>query len=71
MSRTGATDSRLHFWNLAERTLEQTVDLDETGMVPLSALAARSGGEEGFVAAALSSTIWRFHRSAGPGRPTR
>ena len=31
----GRYGSRLHFWNLAERELEQTVDLGENGLVPL------------------------------------
>ena len=40
----GRYGSRLHFWNLAERTLEQTIDLGETGLDPArGALAARPG----------------------------
>ena len=31
----GRYGSRLHFWNLAERRLEQTLDLGEAGLVPL------------------------------------
>ena len=31
----GRYGSRLHFWNLAERRLEQTLELGETGLVPL------------------------------------
>ena len=31
----GRYGSRLHFWNLAERPLEQTVDLGENGLIPL------------------------------------
>ena len=31
----GRYGQRLHFWNLAERTLEQTVDLGENGLIPL------------------------------------
>jgi selenium-binding protein 1 len=30
----GRYGHRLHFWNLAERTLEQTVDLGENGLLP-------------------------------------
>ena len=62
----GRYGRRLHFWNLAERTLEQTVDLGEQGLVPLEVrwLHDPDAGE-GFVAAALSSVVWHFHRSNG------
>jgi selenium-binding protein 1 len=62
----GRYGSRLHFWNLAERTLEQTVDLGENGLVPLEARWLHDpDSDEGFVGAALSSTMWRFHRDKG------
>jgi selenium-binding protein 1 len=57
---------RLHFWNLAERTLEQTIDLGANGLVPLEVRWKHDPeAEEGFVGAALSSTMWRFNRSNG------
>jgi selenium-binding protein 1 len=57
---------RLHFWNLAERTLEQTIDLGEQGLVPLEVRWLHDPeAEEGFVCAALSSVIWRFRRDNG------
>jgi len=60
----GRYGSRLHFWNLAERTLEQTVELGENGLVPLEARWLHNpDADEGFVGAALSSTMWRFHRN--------
>jgi methanethiol oxidase len=62
----GRYGRRLHFWNLAERTLEQTIDLGEQGLVPLEIRWLHDpDAEEGFVAAALSSVIWRFYRSNG------
>ena len=62
----GHYGSRLHFWNLAERSLEQTVDLGETGLVPLEVRWLHDPeAEEGFVGAALSSTMWRFRRDNG------
>ncbi len=62
----GHYGSRLHFWNLAERSLEQTVELGETGLVPLEVRWLHDpDAEEGFVGAALSSTMWRFHRDNG------
>ena len=46
--------------------LEQTVDLGETGLVPLEVRWLHDPeAEEGFVGAALSSTMWRFHRDNG------
>jgi selenium-binding protein 1 len=62
----GRYGSRLHFWNLAERRLEQTLDLGENGLVPLEARWLHDPeGDEGFVGAALSSTMWHFQRDNG------
>ncbi len=62
----GRYGRRLHFWNLEKRTLEQTIDLGEAGLVPLEIRWLHDPeAEEGFVAAALSSTIWRFRRADG------
>jgi len=62
----GRYGSKLHFWNLAERTLEQTLDLGESGLVPLEARWLHDpDADEGFVGAALSSTMWHFHRDNG------
>jgi methanethiol oxidase len=62
----GRYGSRLHFWNLAERRLEQTVELGENGLVPLEARWLHDpDADEGFVGAALSSTMWHFHRDNG------
>ena len=65
-SSAGRYGSRLHFWNLAERKLEQTVDLGESGLLPLEVRWLHDpDAEEGFVGAALSSTMWRFRRDNG------
>ena len=62
----GRYGSRLHFWNLADRSLEQTIDLGESGLVPLEARWLHDpDADEGFVGAALSSTMWHFHRDNG------
>jgi len=62
----GRYGSRLHFWNLAERSLEQTIDLGENGLVPLEARWLHDpDADEGYVGAALSSTMWHFHRDNG------
>jgi methanethiol oxidase len=62
----GRYGSRLHFWNLSERTLQQTLDLGETGLIPLEIRWLHDpDADEGFIGAALSSTMWRFHRENG------
>ena len=62
----GRYGHRLHFWNLAERKLEQTVDLGESGLLPFEVRWKHDPeAEEGFVGAALSSTMWRFRRDNG------
>jgi hypothetical protein len=56
----------LHFWNLSERRVEQTVDLGAGGLVPLEVRWLHDPeADEGFVGAALSSTMWHFHRDNG------
>jgi selenium-binding protein 1 len=62
----GRYGQRLHFWNLAERRLEQTIDLGEQGLVPLELRWLHDpDAEQGFVAATLSSNIFRWQRSNG------
>jgi methanethiol oxidase len=60
----GRYGQRLHFWNLEKRELEQTIDLGEQGLVPLEIRWLHDPeAEQGFVAAALSSVVWRFSRN--------
>jgi methanethiol oxidase len=60
----GRYGRRIHFWNLETRTHEQTVDLGEKGLIPLEVRWLHEPeAEEGFVGAALSSTMWHFHRN--------
>jgi selenium-binding protein 1 len=62
----GRYGSRLHFWNLAERRVEQTLNLGETGLVPLEVRWLHDpDADQGFAGAALSSTMWNFHRDNG------
>ena len=62
----GRYGQRLHFWNLERRELEQTIDLGANGLVPLEIRWKHDPeADEGFVGAALSSTLWRFHRENG------
>jgi methanethiol oxidase len=62
----GRYGRRLHFWDLAERRLEQTIDLGEQGLVPLEIRGLHNPeAGSGFVAAALSSTVWFWRRDNG------
>jgi selenium-binding protein 1 len=62
----GRYGSRLHFWNLSERRVEQTLELGETGLVPLEVRWLHDpDADQGFVGATLSSTMWHFHRDNG------
>jgi methanethiol oxidase len=62
----GRYGRRLHFWNLTDRTLEQTIDLGEAGLVPLEVRWLHDPeAEQGFAGATLSSSIFRWYRSNG------
>ena len=59
----------IHFWDLEKRTVQQSIDLGETGMVPLEIRWLHDpDAETGFVGAALSSTMWRYYRDDGEWR---
>ena len=54
------------------RELEQSVDLGANGLVPLEIRWKHDPeADEGFVGAALSSTLWHFHRANGAYAPSR
>src|SRR5881409_3921859 len=62
----GRYGHRIHFWNLAERKLEQTVELGESGLLPFEVRWKHDPeAEEGFVGATLASNVFRFHRTNG------
>jgi selenium-binding protein 1 len=62
----GRYGQRLHFWDLAERTLQQTIDLGADGLVPLEVRFLHDPeSDSGFVGAALSSNMFHWHRSNG------
>ena len=64
--QNGRYGQRLHFWNLEERRIEQTIDLGAEGLIPLEVRWLHDpDADEGFVGAALSSTMFRWHRSNG------
>ena len=64
--KAGRYGRRLHFWNLERRSVEQTIDLGEGGMIPLEVRWLHDpASDQGFVGAAMSSTIWRWQRRNG------
>ena len=68
----GRYGSRLHFWNLEKRTLEQTVDLGENRPRPARVRWLHDpDAEQGFAGAALSSTMWRAAATTAAGPPIR
>lgn len=61
----GKYGRRLHFWDWHERRLVQSLDLGERGLIPLEIRFQHDpASTHGFVGAALSSTVWHFHRGA-------
>jgi len=57
----GKYGHRLHFWDWNERTVEQTIDLGEEGLLPLEVRFLHTPvSTHGFVGATLSSNIFHF-----------
>jgi methanethiol oxidase len=55
---------RLHVWDLEKRAHRQTIELGETGLVPLEIRWLHDpDAAEGFGAATLSSTLWRVYQN--------
>ena len=53
----------LHFWDLQEKRVSQSIDLGEEGLIPLEVRWLHDpDAETGFVGAALSSAIFRWYR---------
>jgi selenium-binding protein 1 len=62
----GRYGRQLHFWNLSDRELKQTIDLGENGLIPLEVRWLHNPeADEGFVGAALSSNMFHWHRTNG------
>ena len=59
----GKYGRHLHFWDWQKRTIIQSVDLGETGLIPLEVRFHHDPDSvHGFVGAALSSTMWHWQR---------
>ncbi len=53
----------VHFWDLAEKRVTQTIDLGTDGLIPLEVRWLHNPeAETGFVGAALSSAMFRWYR---------
>ena len=56
----------IHFWDLSEKRVVQSIDLGEEGLIPLEVRWLHNpDAETGFVGAALSSAIWRWYKEDG------
>jgi len=65
----GLYGRHLYFWKWNERELEQTIDLGNDGLVPLETRFLHDPSKaEGFVGAALSSNVFRFHKDSATGK---
>jgi methanethiol oxidase len=62
----GLYGRRIHFWDWQERRLIQSVDMGDQGLIPLEVRFQHDpDSTHGFVAAALSSTVWHWHKANG------
>jgi selenium-binding protein 1 len=59
----GKYGSRLHFWDWKRRTIAKGIDLGGDGKIPLEVRFFHDpDSTHGFVGAALSSTMWHWHK---------
>jgi len=62
----GKYGQQIHFWDFQERTVMRTVDLGDSGRIPLEVRFHHDPeSTHGFVGAALSSTMWHWHKKDG------
>ncbi len=68
----GKYGHRLNFWNWEERTVEQTIDLGEEGLVPLEVRFLHSPeSAHAYVGAALSSNMFHLYKEDGRWHATK
>ena len=64
----GKYGNKIHFWDWSSRRIAQTVVLGDTGWIPLEVRFHHDpDSPHGFVGAALSSTMWHFHKDGAGG----
>ena len=62
--QAGKYGRQLHFWDWTKRQIVQTVDLKDAGLIPLEVRFLHNpDSTHGFVGAALSSTLWHWHKA--------
>lgn len=62
--KAGKYGQRLHFWDWKTAELKQTIDLGQQGLIPLEVrFHHHPDSAHGFVGAALSSSMWHYHKS--------
>jgi methanethiol oxidase len=62
----GKYGSHLYFWDWSQRRLIKSVDLGDEGKIPLEVRFHHDpNSTHGFVGAALSSSIWHWHKQNG------
>ena len=62
----GKYGQRIHFWDLAEKHVTQTIDLGDEGLIPLEVRWLHDpDADDGYVGAALSSAMFRWSRENG------
>lgn len=60
--QAGKYGRHVHFWDWANRRIIKSVDLGESGMIPLEVRFHHNpDSTHGYVGAALSSTMWHWH----------
>ncbi len=64
--QAGKYGQRLHFWDWDGRTIKQSIDLGQEGLIPLEVRFQHNPeSAHGFVGAALASSIWHWHEQDG------
>lgn len=64
----GKYGRHIHFWDWTGRRIVQSLDLGESGWIPLEVRFHHNpASTHGFVGAALSSTIWHWHKPDAGG----
>jgi selenium-binding protein 1 len=62
----GKYGQQIHFWDWQNRNIIQTFDMGEEGLIPLEVRFHHNpDSTHGFVAAALSSNVWHWHKPNG------
>jgi len=61
--KAGKYGQSLDFWDWEKRTIQQSIDLGSEGLIPLEVRFHHDpDSTQGFVGAALSSSMWHWHR---------